>query len=118
MKATRLLLVALIGTAFMATAAFANPGLLGSHPGYPMGDTKSPVDGTRTSYDSGQPSAGGDSALMKAAGTADAAALNNVSDPNRMRITSGKGAGRLPDVDGPLNRVNPNPAGAKSTVIR
>jgi len=102
----------------MATAAFANPGLLGSHPGYPMTATKSPVDGTRTSYDAGQSNAVGNKALMAADSFNDGDALNNVTDPNRMRIKSSNGAGRLPDVEGPLNRVIENPAGATSTVIR
>jgi len=118
MKGIRLLLVALAGTALMATAAFANPALLGSHPGYPIGATKSPVDGTRTSYDAGQSNAVGPETLEKAARFNDAGVLNNVSDPNRKRIKAVKGAGRLPDVEGPLNRVNVNPAGATSTVIR
>jgi hypothetical protein len=118
MKGIRLFLVALAGTAFMATVAFANPALLGKHPGYPIGDTKSPVDGTRTSYDSGQNNATGSATLEKSAMSHDSASVNDVEDPNRMRIKASQGAGRLPDVEGPLNRVNPNPAGATSTVIR
>ena len=118
MKGIRLLLVALAGTAFMATVAFANPALLGSHPGYPAGATKSPVDGTRTSYDPGQSNAVGAGTLEKAASFNDVDAMNDVDDPNRMRIKASQGAGRLPDVEGPLNRVKPNPAGATSTVIR
>jgi hypothetical protein len=46
------------------------------------------------------------------------AAINDVSDPNRARIKKSAGAGRLPEVEGPLNKTNPNPAGAKSTVIK
>ncbi len=118
MKGFRLLLVALAGTALMATAAFANPALLGSHPGYPIGDTKSPVDGTRTSYDSGQSNAVGAGTLEQSAKSYDSAIINDVSDPNRMRIKSTRGAGLLPEVEGPINRITPNPAGATSTVIR
>jgi hypothetical protein len=44
--------------------------------------------------------------------------MNDVSDPNRARIKKSAGAGRLPEVEGPLNKTNPNPAGAKSTVIK
>ncbi len=117
MKGIRLLLIALAGTAFMATVAFANPTCCPSHPGYPMGDTKSPVDGVRTSNDPGQPSAGGASASILAASTADAAAMLQTSDPNNMRKVKSTGAGQLPDVEGALNRVNVNPAGATSTVI-
>ncbi len=116
MKGIRLLLVALAGTAFMATVAFANPALLPSHPGYPA-KGKSPVTGQRTANDPGQTNAVGEATLEQAARALDSAAVNNVSDPNRLRITAIKGAGRLPDVEGPLNRVNVNPAGATSTVI-
>ncbi|MDT7043281.1 hypothetical protein [Candidatus Nitronereus thalassa] len=117
MKGIRLLLVALAGTAFMATVAFANPALLSPKPGYPIGATKSPVDGTRTSHDAGQTNAVGAATLEKSASFHDSEALNEVEDPNRMRIKASKGAGRLPEVEGPLNQVNPNPAGATSTVI-
>ena len=48
---------------------------------------------------------------------AELAAMNMVSDPNRARIKKSGGAGQLPEVEGPLNRVNVNPAGARSTVI-
>jgi hypothetical protein len=117
MNSIRLLLTALAGTALMATVAFANPATLVPHPGYPMGDTKSPVDGVRTSHDAGQPSAGGASASILAASTADGAAMVQTLDPNNMRKMKSKGAGQLPDVEGALNRVNINPAGATSTVI-
>jgi len=40
--------------------------------------------------------------------------MKRTSDPNRMRIKASKGAGQLPDVEGALNRVNINPAGATS----
>jgi len=114
MKGIRLLLIVFAGTAIMATVAFANPTCCPSHPGYPMGDTKSPVDGVRTSHDAGQPSAGGASASILAASSADAAAMLQTLDPNNMRKMKSKGAGQLPDVEGALNRVNINPAGATS----
>ncbi len=112
MKSIRILLIALAGTAFMASMAFANPAMLPKHPGYPAAATKSPVDGTRTANDAGQ---GHSNAVEKAAASANASSLNSTSDANRARITGGNGAGRLPNVDGPLNRVKINPAGATST---
>lgn len=118
MKSIRLLLIAVAGTALMASVAFANPGMLPAHPGYPSADTKSPVDGTRTSHDAGQANAVGDKAAMASASTADAAATNATSDPNRARVKKSQGAGRLPDVEGALNKVNINPGGATSTVIK
>ena len=112
MKGIRILLIALAGTAFMASMAFANPAMLPKHPGYPAAATKSPVDGTRTANDAGQ---GHSNAVEKAAASANASSLNSTSDANRARITGGNGAGRLPNVDGPLNRGKINPAGATST---
>ncbi len=118
MKSIRLLLMTVAGTALMASVAFANPGLLPAHPGYPAAATKSPADGTRTSHDAGQANAVGSKASMTASSTADAAAMNDSNDQNRDRIKKSQGAGRLPDVEGALNKVNVNPAGAKSTVIK
>ena len=113
MKSIRILLIALAGTAFMASMAFANPAMLPKHPGYPAAATKSPVDGTRTANDPGQ---GHANALENAAASANAASVNATSDANRGRVTGGS-TGRLPSVDGPLNKVKINPGGATSTVI-
>lgn len=118
MKSIRLFLIAVAGTALMASVAFANPGMLPSHAGYPMTDTKSPADGTRTSHDAGQANAVGDKASMAASSTADASSMNNSSDQNRDRVTKSKGAGQLPEVEGALNKVAINPGGATSTVIK
>jgi hypothetical protein len=116
MKSIRILLIALAGTAFMASVAFANPAMLPKHPGYPA-KGKSPATGQSTANDQGQGNALGAAAAEAGAASANASSLNTVSDPNRARITGGNGAGRLPNVDGPLNKVKINPAGAKSTVI-
>ncbi len=118
MKSIRLLLIAVAGTALTASVAFANPGMLPSHAGYPMTETKSPADGTRTSHDAGQMSAVGSKASMAASSTADAAAMNSSNDSNNARKMKSQGAGRLPEVEGALNKVNINPGGATSTVIK
>ncbi len=118
MKSIRLLLIAVAGTALMASVAFANPGMLPSHAGYPMTETESPVDGTRTSHDAGQANAVGAKASMAASSTADASSMETASDPNRERIKTSQGAGRLPEVEGALNKVDINPGGATSTVIK
>jgi len=117
MNGIRLLLGTVAGTALSVSVAFANPGMLPEHPGYPA-QGKSPVTGQRTANDPGQGNATGAATLTKAAMSHDEAAMNDVSDPNRMRITKSAGAGRLPEVEGPLNMVKPNPAGATSTVIK
>ena len=118
MKSIRLLLIAVAGTALMASVAFANPGLLPAHPGYPAAETKSPADGTRTSHDAGQANAVGSKASMAASSTADASSMETASDPNRARVKKSMGAGRLPEVEGALNKVDINPGGATSTVIK
>ncbi len=117
MKSIRPALIALAGTALTASLAFANPGLLPSHAGYPMSPTKSPADGTRTSHDAGQSNAVGSKASMSAASFNDADSMNMVTDENRMRIKAAKGAGRLPEIHGNMNMVNINPGKATSTVI-
>ncbi len=112
MKGIRLLLIAFAGTALVATVAFANPSMLPDHPGYPAKGTS--PDGQSTANDPGQPSAGGASASILAASSADAAAMKQTLDPNNVRKLKSTGAGQLPDVEGALNRVNINPAGATS----
>lgn len=60
------LLGSLAGTCLMATVAFANPALLPDHAGYPMKESKSPVTGSSTTYDSGQENLYGQKALNAA----------------------------------------------------
>lgn len=118
MNGIRLLLATVAGTALTVSVAFANPGLLPNHPGYPA-QGKSPVTGQATVNDAGQGNATGQATLNKAAMSHDAASMNDVTNPdaNRMRIIKSAGAGQLPQVEGPLNNVKINPAGATSTVI-
>ncbi|RMH05556.1 MAG: hypothetical protein D6704_09265 [Nitrospirae bacterium] len=116
MNGGRIFLLAMAGSAFTLSVAFANPALLPSHPGYPAKGV-SPVTGQRTAYDEGQSNAAGDQTLSQAATYYDPYTVNNVQDPNRLRIKKSRGAGRLPEVEGALNRVNVNPAGATSTVV-
>ncbi len=118
MKSLRLVLLALAGTALTSSLAFANPGLLPSHTGYPMSATNSPADGTRTSHDPGKANGVGSKASMMGASFNDADIMNDVTDDNRMRIKASKGAGRLPEIQGNMDKVSINPAGAKSTVMR
>ena len=116
MNGMRLLLATVAGTALTVSVAFANPAMLPDHPGYPA-QGKSAATGQRTANDPGQSNATGAETLSKAAMSHDSASVNAVSDPNRMRIINSAGAGLLPEVEGPLNRIVPNPAKAKSTVI-
>ena len=117
MKAIRFFLGACAAIALTGSVAFANPASLPSHPGYPA-KGKSPVTGQRTVNDAGQANATGAATLEKGAMSHNSASMNMSSDPNRARMMKSIGAGQLPEVEGPLNRVKINPAGATSTVIR
>ncbi|WP_447963220.1 hypothetical protein [Nitrospira sp. Ecomares 2.1] len=60
------LMGSLAGTCLLATVAFANPGLLPDHAGYPMKESKSPVSGVPTANDPGQENMYGQKALNAA----------------------------------------------------
>jgi hypothetical protein len=117
MKGIGIFLGTVGASTFALSMAFANPGLLPQHPGYPAAG-KSPVTGQATANDSGQTNAGGAKSLLSSQEFGSKAAMNAVTDPNRARITESAGAGRLPIIEGPLNKITPNPAGAQSTVIK
>lgn len=114
MKAIGILLGTMGATLLAVSLACANPALLPKHPGYPA-KGKSPATGQATANDQGQ---GNTNNLTASTMSHDSASMNDVSDPNRMRVKKSMGAGRLPQVEGPLNKVNINPAGATSTVIK
>ncbi len=117
MKGIGIFLGTVGASTFALSLAFANPGMLPKHPGYPAAG-KSPVTGQATANDPGQSNAGGEKSLLASQEFGAKAAMNEASDPNRARIQKSEGAGLLPEVEGPLNKVTPNPAGAKSTVIK
>ena len=114
MKAFGILLGTMGASVVAISLAFANPAMLPQHPGYPAKGT-SPATGQATANDQGQSNVVD---LQGAAMSLDSAAMNDVTDPNRERVKKSMGAGRLPEVEGPLNNVNINPAGATSTVIK
>ena len=114
MKGIHILLVALAGTALTVSIAFANPGMLPKHPGYPAGG-KSPVTGQSLANDAGQSNADGASVSAAASTSHDTASVETASDPNRDKSFKSTGAGRLPAIAGPMNRVKVNPTGSTST---
>ena len=114
MKAFGILFGTMGASVFAISLAFANPALLPKHPGYPAKGT-SPATGQATANDPGQ---GNVVDSDGAAQSLDTAAMNKVTDPNRERVKKSMGAGRLPEVEGPLDKVNINPGGATSTVIK
>ena len=99
---------------FAISLAFANPAMLPKHPGYPA-KGKSPATGQATANDQGQTNVVDSTGASM---SSDSASMNDVSDPNRERVKKSMGAGQLPEVEGPLNKVKINPAGATSTVIK
>lgn len=61
---------------FGSTLALGNPGMLPDHPGYPMGDAKSPVTGQSVANDPGQSQLSRDESLQEASGFHDSHAMN------------------------------------------
>ncbi len=116
MKGIGILLGTVGASCFALSLAFANPGMLPKHPGYPAAGTD-PVTGQSTANDPGQANATGPGTLQASQGLDDKAAMNETSDPNNARIKKSMGAGLLPQTD-TMNTVAINPAGATSTVIK
>ncbi|MGD9852001.1 MAG: hypothetical protein AB7T38_12090 [Nitrospirales bacterium] len=61
---------------FPGCLVFGNPGMLPNHPGYPMGDAKSPVTGQSVANDPGQSPPTQKDSLQQAASFHDAQAVN------------------------------------------
>lgn len=89
-----------VGVFFLAASVFANPATIPKHPGYPAGG-KSPVTGQSLANDPGQSNAGGAKAAMAAADADDAHTMQKLQDPNNQRLKKSRGAGQLPQVEGP-----------------
>ena len=116
MKAIGIILGTVGVSCLALSMAFANPGMLPKHPGYPASG-KSPVTGQSTANDQGQGNAVGNATLQLSQEAGTKAAMNDVDDPNNARIKKSMGAGQLPETD-TMNTVPINPAGATSTVIK
>ncbi len=116
MKAIGIILGTVGASCFALSVAFANPGMLPKHPGYPASG-KSPVTGQSLANDAGQGNAVGMGTLQASQSYDDEAAINETSDANNARIKKSMGAGLLPETD-TMNTVPINPAGATSTVIK
>ena len=87
-----------MGVAFAASVALANPALLPKHPGYPA---------SGNANDQGQTAGGGEKAIQEGIEKTGRHSQQNLQDPNRARIRESQGAGRLPVVDGPQVKVEP-----------
>lgn len=61
---------------FGSALALGNPDMLPNHPGYPMGDSKSPVTGQSLANDPGQSPPSQKESLLQASGFHDSDAMN------------------------------------------
>ncbi len=61
---------------FGSTLALGNPEMLPNHPGYPMGDAKSPVTGQSVANDPGQSPLTQEESIQQASGFHDSHAIN------------------------------------------
>lgn len=94
------------GVLFALSTVMANPALLPKHPGYPMKNDGSPVNGQPTANDPGQSDSRGDAAILESSNSIKHAE-QILMDLNNGRITKKDGAGRLPQVQGPQIKVEP-----------
>ncbi len=108
MKTSLLFFIAILVLGLCFSLAFANPGMLPKHPGYPMGKSVDPVNGQPLANDPGQSNATGDRALSGAAAFDDAHAQQKLSiNENDRRLLEKPGAGLLPKVQGPNITIEP-----------
>lgn len=107
MKAIFIALAVIIGVGLSLSLALGNPAMLPKHPGYPADKAVSPVTGQPLSNDPGQTNAGGDKALLDSAAFDDTHSMQNLSNPEDMRILEKPGAGVLPKVQGPQIQIEP-----------
>jgi hypothetical protein len=94
------------GVLFALSTAMANPALLPKHPGYPMKNDGSPVNGQPTANDPGQHDGHGDAAILQSSESIKHAE-QKLMDQNNNRIVKKEGAGQLPQVQGPQIKVEP-----------
>lgn len=97
----------LIGIGVCLSLAFANPAMLPKHPGYPGGESVSPVTGQPLTSDAGQTNQTGERALQEAAAVDDAHVIQQLRNENDQRILEKPGAGQLPKVQGPQITIQP-----------
>jgi len=81
------------------TFAFANPGMLPKHPGYPSGG--------EFANDAGQRNLTVEQSSSKEAAAEDAHTVQSLRDVNNDRLLESRGAGQLPNVQGSTIRIDP-----------
>lgn len=87
---------------------FANPAMLPTHPGYPMGKAVDPVTGQSVANDPGQINMKNKEALTNAAIVDDNRSKQNLLfNQNDERLLEKPGAGLLPKVEGPNITIEP-----------
>lgn len=76
---------------FPGTLVFGNPDMLPNHPGYPMGDAKSPVTGQSVANDPGQSPPSQEDSLQQGAAFHDAQAVNPSQEIRSSIVPPGQG---------------------------
>ena len=108
MKTSRVFAIVVLVLGFWLSLAFANPGMLPKHPGYPMGKAVDPVNGQPLANDPGQANAIGEQALAEAASYDDTHVQQNLPiNAHDKRLVEKPGAGLLPKVQGPNITIEP-----------
>lgn len=108
MKTSTIVLLATAVVPLTASLALANPAMLPTHPGYPMGKAVDPVTGQSLANDPGQANARNEESLTKAAIFDDARSKQNLLfNQNDERLLEKPGAGLLPKVQGPNITIEP-----------
>ena len=97
----RLFMMAIIGLGFvgMTVLALANPSMLPKHPGYPSGG--------EFANDTGQKNLTYNQSILEAATSGDTNMAPTLMDSNNARLLEHSGAGQLPVVQGPNNKIEP-----------
>jgi hypothetical protein len=81
----------------MTVLAMANPAMLPKHPGYPASG--------EFANDKGQPNLTYHQSIREAAKSGDTNMAPALIDPNNARLLEHQGAGRLPMVEGTINKI-------------
>jgi len=95
----RLFTMTMTGLMFigMTVLAQANPAMLPKHPGYPSkGEFANDTDQSNLTYNQ---------SIQEAAKSGDTSMAPALTDPNNGRLLKHQGAGRLPIVEGMINKI-------------
>lgn len=108
MKTSLIFLMLCIGMLTAPATIIANPAMLPTHPGYPMGKAVDPVMGQSLANDPGQVNTKIEAALSNSAIIDDSHSKQSLLfNQNDERLVEKPGAGLLPKVQGPNIKIEP-----------